>query len=460
MSLAAFTTIARTTGYHWEVWGMASKLLALALCLCLCMLSACAPITMSTENLLEPPKLNQRQTKVEEALDATLDLSAILYRYPQSGDFSSPFVFYDLDKDEREEAVVFYAFRNDPESIRAKVLKEREDGSWQVVYDLSGRGEDQVDFIQFAHVLSLEQECMLIGWQNTRTGLSSLEAFSFGSGEFRREIQISYNLICVDDFLDNGLSEIALVQLDSDDFYQAVLLGRSPDGRLTPLGDAPLAIDVNTVLQLQKGKLWSSNYALYIDELLIDSKVATEIIQVTRSGLRNMVGEETPELFLETQRSEEILSVDLHGDGFIELPTLTELPGYTADSGIAPPPLVEYIRMTASGVFELAYTAVTNTDAGYLVFFPERWRSTVMVERRPESNEWYFYKVDPTTNLRSTELLRIYVYTMGNYRDRNTYDYTPLAERGRFQYYAYIPRTYGEPLAITEEELSRMFLLL
>lgn len=441
---------------------MAPRLLALALCLCF--LCGCAPISMNTDDLLEPPRLNQRQTKVEEALGATLgatqNLNSILYRYPQSGDFRSPFVFYDLDKDGLQEAIVFYAFRADTESVRAKILKEREDGSWQVLNDLSGMGEDQVDFIQFSHVLSWESECMLIGWQNTRTGQSTLEVFSFDGGVLRTEAQMSYTLHCVDDFFGDGLSEIALVRQDSTEFYQTVLLGRSVDGRLTTLGEAQLSPEINTVLQVRRGRLWSSAYAIYVDERRTDTYVATEIVQVTRMGLKSLVGEDNFEWYGRTFRSEEALSVDLRDDGLVEIPTHADLPGYVAESGMTPPLLTEYIRLTVSGGFEVAYSAVVNNDAGYLVLFPDRWRDNVTVIRRPESSEWQFYKIDPATNLPSTELLRIWVYTVGDYRDRFTYDYHLLAEKGRFQYYAYLPKTGSEPLAVTESELSMLFLLL
>lgn len=438
---------------------MAPKLLAAALALVL--LCSCAPISMNTEDLLVPPRLNERQAKVEEALAATVNLSSILYKYPLRGDYRSPFVFYDIDGDGAQEAVVvFYTTRYDQESVRAKILREDADGAWHQVYDVSGQG-DQVDFIQFSHVLDPRQESMLIGWQNSRTGVASLGVYSVSAQAFREEAAAPYHSLDIADYRGNGLNEIALVSLDASDTYRLTLLGRSVDGRLSAFGELSLSPEVNTILQLQRGQILGDRYALYIDELRTDTNIATEVVLVGQTGLQPLVGEGQEALYAATFRQEEMLSIDLMGDGQVEIPSLSPLPGYFSDGEIQPPSLVSYMRLTATNAFETAYSCVVNADAGYRVFFPDRWLGEVTVLRRPDSNEWQFYKVDHTTDLPSLELLRIRVYSSREYQDQFvTANYLPLAEKGIFQYYAYLPRPTGDALAMTEGELRRSFSLI
>ena len=108
---------------------MARNILAITLCLFL--LGGCASISMNAEDLLVPPRLNQRQTMVEEALQATVSPSDILYQYPQRGDYRSPFVFFDMDNDGLQEAIVFYTHRLEDEMVRAKVLRTWRETFWQ-----------------------------------------------------------------------------------------------------------------------------------------------------------------------------------------------------------------------------------------------------------------------------------------------------------------------------------------
>lgn len=441
---------------------MIPKLLVAALCLAL--LCSCTSLSMNTEDLLTPPSLNQRQAQVEEALEATISPNSILYRYPQRGDYRSPFVFYDLDKNGRQEAMVFYSYRSDPQYVRAKILRETGDGSWEQVKDLSGFG-DQVDFIQFARLTDSEAECILIGWQDARQGQSVLSIYTYDGAAFQSEIEISYqtNGLSVDDYFDNGLNEVLLVRQDRDGEYFLCLIGTTPDGRLGILAELSLSLEINTVLQMRKGRLWNGNYAVYIDERHIDTYLATEVVEVTPTHpyLLSRVGDVDYELFSQTFRDGEALSTDLRGDGMVEIPTLEELLWVSPESELEPPPLTHYIQLNSMGTFHTAYSAAVNADAGYLLFFPKRWQDRVTVQGSPETNEWRFYKVDPVTLQPVVELLRIRVHFTRDNIDRFVQqNYILMAEKGMFQYYAYLPNLPGEFLALNETELSQLFMLL
>lgn len=401
---------------------------------------------------------------VEEALQATVSPSDILYQYPQRGDYRSPFVFFDMDNDGLQEAIVFYTHRLEDEMVRAKVLRETKDGLFEQVRDITGSG-DQVDFIQFSHLLDRDAYSLLIGWHNTRKDTSTLGVYTYQGGDWTREAQMSYESLNVDNYFGDGLNEILLIRQDSSNYYQLTLLGRTVDGRLSVLGELPLSPDMTSVLQMCRGRL-EDGYAVYIDQRRADTYTATEVVSVSRNGLQSLVGEVNFELYSETFREEEVLSVDLQEDGNVEIPTHSELPGYLSEDELEPPPLTNYIRLDTSAdqsgySFQRVYSAAVNEEAGYLVFFPERWVGNVTIRRRPESNEWRFYKVDPVTDFATTELLRIGVYSTRDYQDQFTRNYIDLVQRGMFQYKAYIPATTGEPLAITQRELeTQLFLLL
>ena len=136
---------------------------------------------MNIEDLLRPPRLNERQTQVEEALGTHVNLASIRYHYPREGEYRSPFVFSDLDGDGLQEAVVFYTVEGGDGRIRMMVLREEGNGSWALIDDKSGFG-DQVHIVRFSSLLSAESECLLVGWENSGTGDRRLDVFSYENG--------------------------------------------------------------------------------------------------------------------------------------------------------------------------------------------------------------------------------------------------------------------------------------
>ncbi len=440
------------------------KLLAGMLCLLL-LPCGCAPLTMNTEELLLPPALNERQAKVEEALAATANLAGIHYRYPQSGDYRSPFVFHDIDGDGSLEAVVFFTDAQEA-TVRAKVLRENADGSWSQLQELSGDG-DQVDFIRFANVLSHDSLSVLIGWRNSRRGTASLEIHSFDGALLRREAapgttpRIDYHSLAIGDYLGKGMSEILFVRRSSSGYFSLSMLAATDDGRLTTVGELNLSPELDNVLQLLPGRFnWDNGAtAVYIDERRTDTYIATEVARVSKSGLTMLVGENTFDLYGQTFRIEEVLCADASGYGDVEIPQLEEMPAL-ADDVLGPPLLTHYMRLGRYGLTPVRRAAV-NEAAGYRVAFPTRWTDNVTVQRSPESDEWRFYHIDPSTGRPNNELLRVRVYDSRAYQDQFVQrNYRRLAEKGLFLYYAYIPQTTAEPLAITYSELEGMFSLL
>ena len=441
---------------------MARKLVASALCFAL--LSACAPIDGSIGDLLHPPRINVRQTQVEQALGAHISPGSIQHQSPQEGAYRSPFVFSDMNGDGLKEAIVFYTPVGGG-GIRFKFLREEAGGQWRLIDDRAGFG-DRVHIVRFANLLSSDSQNLLIGWENTGTGERRLDVFSYQGGRLSSVYQATYTAFDIDRYSAGELEQIALVRQDAAGEYQLHLLGRTLDGRLSLMGEAALSWNTHEVLSLTKGTLRDQVFGIYVDARRFDFQIATEIFEIATGALIPLVADHEDdamhELYRQTFRSDSaLLSVDLRGDGRVRIPVHheQELPGLFTETELEPPPLTLYLRYDHAGRLEIADVAVINHSAGYLFFFPERWVGNVTVLRRPEIHEWRFYEVNPLTNLRSAELLRIQVYSIHDYRDPLTDNYIHLTDRGIFQFFGYIPNTASE-LAISPQEMERNFMLL
>lgn len=455
---------------------MRIRLLAAAACLAL--LCSCNPVSFSgTESLLAAPKLNKRQAEVSRALESILSLRSIVYVYPQSGENRSPFVFYDFDGDGSDEAIVFYSRSDDTSgNVSAKILTQNADLSWSPFYDVSLPESNRIDFVRFDKITDNDASCMLIGCIGAGRGNpSSLAVYSMKDGAFRPEAITGYIHYSAQDFDGDGRSEIVIINRDGAQgrYYAALLRGIS--GRISTVSQVSLVSDVDSVLSITTGKLWDEHSsAIYIDESLDDSSnptIATEILRISAGGLGMLCGgepaapeeQETPARsnYEGTFRDDDVMCADFDGDGTVEVPNdPVSLPGSEDIANAAVPRLIGLMHLTPGG-FDIRRSAVINADAGYLVYFPERWAGNVTVESAPETAEWRFRKWNPDISGPADELLRIRVSSVQDLTDMfGVEGYITLETRGTAAYSAYIPKITGEGLAVSEPEVRNMFSLL
>lgn len=450
------------------------KKLAAALC-GLMLLSGCDYLVSDAESLLRPPTLNDRQAQVYSAVAATLGSeggSLIHYKYIQSGDYRTPFVFFDMDGDGLDEGMVFYSFQSEPTSIRTKILVQSQDGTWSSHSDFATEC-DQIDFVRFARMLSTDSHCMVVGWRetgetSTRAPEQYLSIYSFQDGRFETEVKRQpYVDYTIHDFSGNGLDEIAVIARDKNGALSlSVLLA---EGRHI-VADQSVALyqEVDTVLKTTTGRLWDGTNAIYIDEGLSDGQsVTTEVIRVSPGLLETLVGglydEEAGvssgwEKFQYTFRPREnaALSRDIDGDGVVEVPSPVALPGIQEDGEENLFGLIQLMNLGEAG-FEAKDSVLMNQQERYLLYYPDKWQDKVTLVTDNELGEWKLYRIDPDTGEPTVELLRIQAYT--GRETELAAGYLLLASRGSRHYTGYIPRTTGEDTAITEAELRIMFQL-
>lgn len=441
---------------------MAAKLIAAILCAVFLTSCSVGSLPGASGDLLKAPTLNKRQAEVSEALAATMNLGDIIYRYPMKGEqFRAPFVFYDLDGDGVEEAIVFYSMASRSSEIRAKALRRDSDGSWNSFHDIPGKG-DQIEVVEFAYLTSLEQPCMLLCWLDSSRQERQMEIYSMQGASLERESQMlcaAYTLV----EYPSQLSRLLIAtQQKRGEPLELQLLG-DDGGRLKKLAAIWLYEDVVSILQMKQSRLWDNSTAVFLDEGLDADTTATEIVRYNQNSLTLVVGSakgpDTPEMeyYDSTFRPDKLVSVDVDKDGILEVPKEAPLPGIENSDEVVPIRKTEYKKPGPFG-FSLARSAVVDSDAGYLVFLPDRWLEAVTVVDNPESNQRSFYRLDPRTLLPTTELLRIAVYSTRDYEE-TPIGYIPLGERGAIRYYGHLPTLVDDELALTEAELREIFSL-
>lgn len=491
-----------------------------ALLACICLLfSSCAGYGKSTQDLMNPPRLTPEQKAIEEALLASVVSGDISFKYPQSGNYRSAFIFQDIDADGQDEALVFYVTGTN-DYARLSVLDRDESGNWQAGYELSGACPN-VEFITFAHISGKQAPDVVVGWSDPDSNDRRLGVYSYQDKRLHSLLSGSpiYNAYLIDDVDRNNVDDLFLFTRNSGTREQAAWIHLFAfDGySLEMVDELPLSTPLTDFAGVVAGRMSANSpeRGIFIDEAQVGDSLVTEIftlingdlIPIVEQNMQPMVPasltttlveetEQNGETAVEAEAAEATktadtltpeeqdsddgelyslydltrrpdttaLCADVNGDGVIEIPTAQALPGYEDPELADRLFLTDYNHLDGKTLHRI-FSAVTNRAAGYQVQFPTAWNERVTVVSQPENNEWRFieYNPDATNPLNdlSGELMRIRVVSRKDYQDKFLENYTVLATRGAFTYYGYIPSSSIGSLSPTMVQLqTQLFSLL
>lgn len=431
--------------------------------------SGCSRLQTSIEDLMSPPVLTQEQAEIRSALSRVSGDSDIKYKYPQSGDYRSSFIFYDIDSDGSEEALVFYQSTSKGDSTWINILDRDSSGQWISVCETPAPDATaNIDFVSFEHLVDTETVSLVIGWEDTRSS-KTLIAYNYQGGRLLSIYEREYTEVAITDLDDSGTTDLVLFTQQPQSTL--VFLACRTDSGFETVDSATLSHSIVSFDSIQTGKTADGQKALFLDstvDLYETSFQVTDVIGIRlredRSpALTNLLDTPESSLSQNTLRpAQNLYCRDIDSDGVIEIPTLSALPGYEDALDEDTLFLTTYNRLdSAAGQLIAKQSGVINTQHRYMIVFPERWLGNVSAVVQPEDGEWTFFAYTGQLSDTSTPLLKLRVYSAKDYHDKFDTDYFELIEqKGLFEYYAYIPSSDSD-LAITQEELTQqMFFFL
>ena len=440
---------------------MVRKLMgALALCLAL---SACSSpsFTADTEQLMRPPTLSAQQEQVKGALESSIGTDQYRLKYPTSGQYRSAYTFFDLDGDESEEAVVFYALEEDSSGVVRIAVLDNRDGQWQAVVSAAGAGTD-VDQLQFASITGGTSVDLVVGWLDETRSYETVSVYSFRQGRLENLYEDSYTQLLVDDLDGDGLDEILSLRSGSGGRVTAKLVENGLFS-LEVTDERRLNQSFANILQVQSGRLSADLYGVAVDGYTSDYLYSSEAIVVQEGKLSFPLGESADAgLYTSLSRSKRVFTRDINQDGILEFPSQTPLPGYEDSDQEDILYLTRYLQLSGPQALVPVASAYVDIQNGYLLFFPDSWLGNVTATVQSQTGEVRFFQYLGSLEDQSGELLRIRCYSSSDYQDKNDKEqYFKLGSRGVFEYYAYLHPSDGNPLAITQQQLvQELFLLL
>ncbi len=319
--------------------------------------------------------------------------SGVEYATILSGDNTTTIQLQDLDGDgERETAVTFFRVPDAEYPIQIYFFTQVDEDIYQVsgAIQSEGIGIYAVDFVDLNNTGKKE---IVVSWQ-TR-GVSQLGAYSFdevavvpgGSSANNPDIQADqlmytgYNGYCLADIDQSGLSEIAIVQVDTAGANSYLEIYGWKDGVMQFLDAEPLSSGITVLSKIQTNYLEGFVPAIYISSTLMDGARATDIIAWVDGALDNLTLSVETGVSVETLREYgDVSATDINSDGILEMPRPKSLPIY-GEGALSDFWLIQWSQYDVNGEASEVFTTYHNVSDGWYLIIPEEWEDRITISR-------------------------------------------------------------------------------
>ena len=159
--------------------------------------SGCSLVNLvSAESLLRPPKLTGENAALQTTFENSVGSDVSLYA-PIAGDYRTSYIFFDMNFDGNDEAVVFYSLNSNSSVVHMHLLSQY-NNEWYSVADIIGSGTE-VYKVDFCNIDSSRNSEIAVIW--------SLD-------DSKREKTLSfYKVNSYDEAVENAVISIATIQI-------------------------------------------------------------------------------------------------------------------------------------------------------------------------------------------------------------------------------------------------------
>ncbi len=417
--------------------------------------------SMAVEELLSPPRLDEEQSAIYDALRLSKGGDVNL-KYPVSGQYRSAFVVQNIDSEATNEAIVFYEASNvtdDGSSLRLNFLDKR-DGQWVSVYDFAALGSE-IEKVQFSN-LGNGKPSIIITYTIQNSSDRATSVFSYENdipSEVYKSRHVYMNLI---DINEDGADEMFMVNNDSTGNTASInLLGWEKEG-FSVLSSVPLNADFTSCRSIVLGKATSAGRnGIFIDYATSDGSITTDVMlcydrslsaaQIPADQVRRRSNTYTP--FVSCR--------DIDGDGIIEVPSVSPAPGYEEQPGNEQVSFTNWFEVSPA-VATLLYenTSYVSIRTDYIFRIPPRWAGLITMNISIADGTATFSRYDKSKKSAGEELLVIRAVPEASVSKTNLTGFTSCGTSKTTGYCFFMRAAQDSSLALAEGEFETLFRIL
>lgn len=436
---------------------MKAKLIALtaAVLSVMCMMSSCNYIIPDLNNLISPPKASGEYYHIQKALTRFVG-GAINLKYPTGGDNKTPFLVQDLDGDGTDEAVAFYTLASEDKNVAPVHINLLINGSegWISTSDITARAGD-IDKVVVSDITGDGKQELLIGFDAFSSIGNTLVVYSFRSDKLVEVLNEEYSDYVLADLTGDGHQEFLLLSHRATEKKADAKLYSFVSGNLLLKGTVQLDGNISGFAEIKAGQLTDGRPAIYIDSYKGVSSMVTDVVFINDGTLVNPMYDPSIMENQATLRSSVEKSRDIDGDGFIEVPFTSLMPGYETVAAVDAVYMYNWGRYDGYK-FNIAYSGDYCFEFGYAMLFPQLWDGNVTVVVDKANNMRSYRLWGSVTGTTGAEILRTRVYSVEEFAAVDSDEIIELAREDNRVYAARIVPSSAEYL-LTEQDVKDMF---
>ncbi len=332
-------------------------------------------------NLLSAPRLSDREAAIVTAINDYLGTD-ILLKYPKKGENLSPVQFYDIDGDDRDEAVVLYSDTATSRFAALAVLTQTPQG-WQVSFDSPGHGPE-IYKISFERITAKNWREIVVSYTFANTEDKILSVYTVKDGGLTEEKNFSCQNYAIEDVTGDNIGDIVLAGVNAENRstqLKVISTHYSPD-YLTTLVSSRLNVKNTNITNIAFSKsMLGAEKNILIDYHDSYNRVYTEAMIFNGSGFTSTLKLDVVQKFWLFDY--DLISRDIDDDGYWETPTII-------DDGTGTKHNMKYMEWTCflTEKPERKYYGVCEAFSGVFFPLPDPWQGLTKLNYNEDDKSW------------------------------------------------------------------------
>lgn len=395
----------------------------------------------SGDELLAAPRPSVNYQNLQVELEKLL-ASGLTYIAPTKGENRSTIQLVDLDGDGIEEAITFFRGSNPATSKNLEVyVYKKNDEKYTCTGCIKGSGA-AIQSVEYPAITPDGKRGMLITWQLQAEGTTgALTMCDFDEtcspGVL---LETEYTASMLTDLTGNGAKDLLILTSDQNN-KRVARMYRYTKRELKLAGEAPLSEEIVSVERVKSGHVKDGVSAVFAEGKTTSGVgLSTDIFVYSNNALYNLALDGEDNTTLSTYRPVSVYSMDINGDGVIELPRAVLMAGYTDASAPEAVFMLDWYAYSVEGPPERVRTTYHNVSDAWTFRIEDEWHDTITASKSSGNALSTVTFFEYLTDGQNTELFSISCAS-GTARDyyMDRPDIIKLGETSKALYFARFP---------------------
>ncbi|WP_243291717.1 hypothetical protein [Bacillus sp. FJAT-47783] len=356
-------------------------------------LSGCNPFQATPTALIHEPSLGVEEDHLLQVISETVpsDMKMIT---PKESKYPKTIHMFDLDGDEKEEAIVFFGKQDGFSPVSIAVFKKADLHEWSLTSQAELKGYD-IEFFDVVDLTKKGKRQIVIGMTSFESSGKGLYIYEESDGELQSVYETDYSHMIIDDFNTDGFVDVNIVKHIRNEEARLEMLQMDENNRIQTIHQIELDPFVNGYGNVILGQVKQGKKAIFLDASVGAHSAYTQIVTFEHDNYRKWVDEEKDDV---TFKPYMVYSHDVNQDNIVEIGLLEEPKNELGQlyTSLAETPFYEkYVQMNADLTYHTKYERYANYEKGFFITIDEKWNRPLRIVENENSvkigslSKWY-----------------------------------------------------------------------